>query len=114
MNIKALKNLVKTTHAQILYHRAKELNIRLFDNDSDLSNVQIFYLYFLELYSMLYSDLQMQEEYLSEEVIDDELRCEAYLLYKKINRKQKKQNTQHLPTPTGGADSLIFRRKTGK
>jgi len=113
MNISALKNLAKSTHAQILYHRAKELNIRLFNNDSDLTNVQIFFLYFLELYSSLYTDLQMQEEFISEDVIDDELRCEAYLLYKKVNRKQKVQS-QHLPVHTGGAGSLIFKRGKGK
>jgi hypothetical protein len=109
MNIIALKTLAKSTHAQILYHRAKDINIRLFNNDSDLSNVQIFYLYFLELYSMLYTDLQMQEEFISEDVINDELRCEAYLLYKKVNKKQK-VTSQHLSTHTGGAGSLIFKR----
>jgi len=109
MNHTALKNLARTIYAQILYHRAKELNIRLFENDSDLSNVQIFFLYYLELYSSLYTDLQMQEEYLNEDVINDELRCEAYLLFKKVNRKQK-TNSQHLPVHTGGAGSIIFKR----
>ena len=113
MNITALKNLAKSNHAQIVYHRAKEINIRLFENDSDLSNVQIYYLYFLELYSMLYMDLQMQEELISEDVINDELRCEAYLLYKKVNKKQK-VNSQKKPVHTGGAGSLIFKRGKGK
>jgi len=113
MNISALRNLAKSTNAQIYYHRAKELNIRLFNNDSDLSNIQIFYLYFLELYSSLYTDLHMQEEYINEDVIDDELRVEAYLLFKKVNRKQKTAS-KNLPTHTGGAGSLIFKRGKGK
>jgi hypothetical protein len=114
MSLKALQVLARNNNSQLLYRNAKELGtLRLFNNDTDLSQIQITYLYYLSLYEMLYTDLQMQEEYLSEEVINDELRCEAYLLFKKVNRK-KKTNSQHLPTHTGGAGSLIFKRGKGK
>ena len=43
------------------------------------------------------------------DVINDELRVEAYLLYKKVN-KNKKIDSKRIPTNTGGAGSLIFKR----
>ena len=93
MNYKLLKKLTRSSKWQVLYNRAKELGtLRLFKNDIDLTKVQIWMLYFLEMYNSLYMDLAMNEEYISEEVISDDLRCEAYLLYKKV--KNKKGNKQ--------------------
>jgi len=106
-----LQNLAKSNPWQILYHRAKEINIRLFNNETDFSNVQITFLYYLELFSMLYQDLHMEEEYLSEQVIDDPLRCEAYLLYRRINKKTKKNKSNKKPIiDNAGEGSLIFTR----
>lgn len=113
MNIDSLQNLAKSNEAQITYHRAKELSsLQLFENNKDLSRIQILYLYYLELYSMLYQDLQMQEEYLTEEIIHDSLRCEAYLLYRKIykNNKNKKSSTK-TAIDNAGQGTLIFKRK---
>ena len=91
MNYKLLKKLTRSNKWQFLYNRAKELGtLRLFKNDTDLTKIQIWMLYFLEMYSSLYSDLSMNEDYISEEVIEDDLRCEAYLLYRRT--KNKKEN----------------------
>jgi hypothetical protein len=110
MYIEYLQKLCRSNITQILYHRTKEMgSLQLFDNNKDLSYLQVLYLYYCELYASLYTDLSMGEEFISEDVIKDSLRTEAYLLYKKVNRKNKK-NSQHLPTHTGGAGSLIFKR----
>jgi len=91
MNFKLLQKLARSNKWQILYNRAKELGtLRLFKNDMDLTKIQIWMLYFLEMYSSLYTDLAMNEDFISEEVIQDDLRCEAYLLYRK--EKNKKEN----------------------
>lgn len=91
MNFKLLQKLSRSNKWQILYNRAKELGtLRLFKNDIDLTKIQIWMLYFLEMYSSLYTDLAMNEDYISEDVIEDDLRCEAYLLYRK--EKSKKEN----------------------
>jgi len=91
MNYKLLKKLTRSNKWQVLYNRAKELGtLRLFKNDIDLTKIQIWMLYFLEMYSSLYTDLAMNEEYISEDVIEDDLRTEAYLLYRK--QKGKKEN----------------------
>ena len=114
MNISSLQNLARSNNAQITYHRAKELGtLRIFKNDIDLSQIQIMYLYYLELYSMLYQDLQLNEPYISEEVIEDSLRLEAYLLYRKINKKNKNQksNTKSV-IDNAGAGALIFKKKS--
>ena len=47
----------------------------------------------MEMYNSLYTDLAMNEKYISEDVIADDLRCEAYLLYKK--EQSKKQKTKN-------------------
>lgn len=91
MNHKLLKKLARSNRWQILYNRCKELGtLRLFKNDIDLGNHQIWILYYSEMYSSLYTDLAMNEEYISEEVIEDDLRCEAYLLYRKEKNKKDK------------------------
>lgn len=93
MNFKLLKKLARSNEWQLLYSRAKELGtLRLFKNDMDFTKVQLWMLYFLEMYSSLYLDLAMKENYISEEVIEDDLRCEAYLLYKKKEKGKEKSN----------------------
>ena len=95
MNFKLLQKLSRSNKWQILYNRAKELGtLRLFKNDIDLTKIQIWMLYFLEMYSSLYTDLAMNEDFISEEVIEDDLRCEAYLLYRK--EKNKKENKRKI------------------
>jgi hypothetical protein len=86
-----LQTLARSNNAQTIYRHAKEIGtLRLFNNDTDFSHIQILYLYYLSLYESLYTDLSMGEEFISQEVIEDSLRVEAYLLYKRVNRKNKK------------------------
>ena len=58
--IKRLKKLARSGQWQLLYNRAKEIsNLKLFDNAGDLSLIQSYFLYYLELYSSLYGDLYL-------------------------------------------------------
>lgn len=84
-----LRTLAKSNYYQILYNRAKELNISLFENKSDFSLIQVNFFSWLEAYSSLFTDLALGEEYLDKDVINDELRVEAYFLLKKKKRKEK-------------------------
>ena len=108
----ALQTLARSNTAQTIYRHTKEIgSLRLFNNDTDLSHLQILYLYYLSLYESLYTDLSMGEEFISEQVIEDDLRVEAYLLYRKVNRKNKqKPNNKKSVIDNGGEGSLIFRR----
>lgn len=118
MNFKALKILARSNRWQILYQRAKEIGtLKLFNNDSDLASDQIWMLFFLEMFSGLYLDLAMKEKNISEEVIKDDLRVEAYLLWKK-EKKDKKSGEGSTDTITNknlsGIPSVVFKRKPKK
>ena len=114
MNFKALKRIARSNKYQILYQRAKEIGtLKLFDNDTDLTNVQIWMLFFLEQYSGLYLDLAMKEDNISEEVIKDDLRVEGYLLWKKTKKDKKSGNEldSKLKENLSGLPSIVFKRK---
>jgi hypothetical protein len=87
-----IRKLAQSNKYQALYMRAKDLqNFCLFKNNTDLSYLQSLFLDWLEIYHSLYRDLAMEEEHISPEVIEDELRAEAYLFWK-ANKKTKKQD----------------------
>ncbi len=114
MNLVALKKIAKSDSWQILYHRAKEIGtLKLFRNASDLSGVQIFFLYLLEMYTILYQDLSEGRDYISEDVINDDIRTEAYLLLRKElrDKKQNKNSKKREVKSTGDNPSVIFREK---
>jgi hypothetical protein len=113
MNLQLLKKLARSSEAQILYSRAKELRLRLFDNESDFSKLQIWYLYFLELYHMLYQELQAKEDFLTEEVLEDDIRTEAYLMLRKEknDKKSSSTKTKNIVNSTIGKGSVIFKRR---
>ena len=93
MKIKLLKNLAKSDKYQILYNRAKDLGtISLFKNQFDFTKIQIFFLYYLELYASLYRDLSSHEPYISQEVIDDDIRCEAYVFWRSVKKYQEEKD----------------------
>jgi hypothetical protein len=116
MNIEHLQKLARSHYAQIYYNRAKEIGtLHLFENDKDLSKIQIMYLYYLEIYGVLFNDLNLQEKYISEAVIEDDIRTEAYLLYRKEKRLKKSEDeTQKHIDSNYGEGSIVFRRKSGK
>lgn len=103
-----LRELARDEYWQTLYSRAKELNLKLFNNDSDLSKLQIVFLQFLELYSSLYTDLAMKESLISEEIIADDIRCDAYLTYKRKHRNEDKTKIDERKINTKGIPSISF------
>lgn len=111
-----LRKLARKNKYQLLYARAKDLgNMRLFENTTDFSAIQLLFLNWLEIYNSLYNDLVTNEEYLSEEVIEDDLRTDAYLLYRAEKRKQKqdKKSTKEEIREAVDKDvpSVIFTKK---
>lgn len=118
MYIDTLQKLARSNEWQLIYRHSKEIgSFRLFKNDSDLSKIQITFLYFLSLYNMLYQDLNEKADYLTEEIIKDTLRVEAYLLLRKElkQKKNKSPKQKNVVDSNLGEGSLIFnKRKTGK
>jgi len=114
MDFTILKKLAKSDKYQILYNRAKEIGtLKLFSNDSDLSGIQLWFLYLLQMYNILYQDLAEDRDYISEEVIADDIRTEAYLLLRKqIKNKKNKINPSKKEVNTSGEiPGIIFRGK---
>lgn len=111
-----LRKLAGSRQWIMIYLRAKEIgSIHLFDNTTDFSHIQLIFLQYLELYSNLYNDLAMGEEFLIEETIQDELRANAYLAYKtkkKEEAKFNKENKQEENSPS--KDRIVFLRRNKK
>ena len=104
-----LRKVAKSHDYQFLYSKSKsDGTIKLFRNDLDLSYLQMTFLQWLEIYSILYSDLNKKEKFISQEVIDDEIRTDAYLLYKSKN-KNIDTNKSQIDT-NGTLPSIVFKR----
>lgn len=87
-----LRKLARSEKWLTLYVRAKEMDgIKLFKNERDFTPLQIRFLRWLEIYHSLYIDLAMKEPYISEEIIEDDIYCDAYLLWKSKNEDKKEE-----------------------
>lgn len=86
-----LRIIAKSSYWQDLYRSSKDINgIRLFDNESNFSGLQIIFLNWIRVYGLLYEELSNQEwDNLTEDVINDFDRCDAFLYWrsKQIERK---------------------------
>lgn len=93
-----LRKLARSHYWQSLYNSSKSLNgVKLFENDSNFSGLQVQFLNWLRIYDMLYDELhKFESPYLTEKVIEDNDRCDAYLYYrrKNIERDWKKHREE--------------------
>ena len=103
---KILRKLARSDRYQLLYIKAKDLNgIRLFKNKMDFSWIQIIFLMWLEIYHSLYQDLATGTDYLNKSVIIDDVRCDAFLLYRRRTKDLKDKKTKNI----SNKDSVIFK-----
>jgi hypothetical protein len=112
-----LRTLAKSYYWQALYHRVKDLSgsVCLFNNKIDFTNLQLRFLQHLEIISGLYMDLLSGEDLITEEVINDWIRAEAYLLYKKNKKDERKvDNIPNGVTPSDGRDKIVFLNRNKK
>lgn len=104
-----IRKMARSFYYQSLYASAKDVSfIKLFDNNDNISGIQVMFLSWVRVYNMLYKELNEQEWLnLDEEVIEDNVRCDAFLHWRakqiqkelivhkdemrKMNRKNKKQ-----------------------
>ncbi|RLJ03026.1 MAG: hypothetical protein DRP14_05375 [Candidatus Aenigmatarchaeota archaeon] len=73
------------------------MGLNLFVNDRDFTPYQLIFLHWLQIYENLYQDLSLKELYMDEDVIENDILTDAYLLWKskykaKEEKKNKKQN----------------------
>ena len=81
---KKLRKLAKSLYWQNLYSISKNNSgIHLFENVNNFSTLQLRFIYWLSIYAKLYEELDtFANELLTEQVIDDFDRTDAYLIYK--------------------------------
>jgi hypothetical protein len=107
----ALRTLARSAKWQIIYARSKETSgIQLFTNVTDLSAIQVSFLQWLEIYHSLETDLAMKEKFISRDVIENDVRCDAYLYCRsmfKNNDKLTPKAGYELPPET---PSMVFKR----
>lgn len=79
---KQIRKLACSSAWQKLYEASKNNSgIQLFENNCNFSAIQLRFLYWCNVYNMLYSELMTKEDkFLSEKVIEDMDRCDAYLI----------------------------------
>ena len=115
---KYLRKMARSNYWQRIYRSSKKLNnISLFENSNNFSGIQALFLYWLEVYDALYSDICTKEyDILDEEIINDDIRCDAFIYWRKKqidkeNVKNKNESKTHKPRKKGstkGQDFPIF------
>lgn len=111
-----VRKLAKTNKYQMRYALAKELHFKLFENESDWSNLQMVFLNNLIFYSNLYMDIALKE--VDEIVTTNEIYEDAWMYYKhnkKPKEEVKSDNTlpkqqQTRETKTGETFHWVFKR----
>lgn len=118
--MKIVRRLAKGNYYQAIYKQAKEINLKIFVNEYDLTDIQIHFLTYLSFYSNLYTDCTMGE--VSELVFEDEIYEDAYFAYKiknlsgemkevlpKITQKSAFEYTEKI-----GESSWVFKKDRKK
>ena len=90
MDISLLRQLAKSQQYQDLYILCKELHLKFFKNDYDLSYLQIIFLKYVSFYYSIIMDISLGE--VGERVLENEIYEDSYSLYK--NKKDKKSYKQ--------------------
>ena len=91
-----IRRLAKCNYYQTIYSQEKNLGMRLFRNESDLTYAQIVFLNHLAFYSALNMDYFMGE--VDDRVFESEIREDAYMYFRKQNKQKSRDN---IKTPTG-------------
>jgi hypothetical protein len=85
---KYIRKLARSIKYQNLYTNSSDLGFKMFKNNGNLTDIQNAFLYWCSVYNSLYEDLAMQEDYINKDIIESDIRTDAYLLYRKKKREQ--------------------------
>jgi len=101
---KQIRKLARSYYYQNLYSASKDLSsLQLFDNNFNFSGLQIYFIFWVQVYAMLFEELaQKKWKWLDDEVIDNDERCDAFLYWRKqeneteLRKLQQKNNVGNL------------------
>ena len=85
--VNLIRELAKSSYWQSIYSSAKEVRLKIFENDIDLTEFQVLFLNYLAFYSSLNLDVSMGD--VENFVLDNFIYEDAYMLYK----REKKYKT---------------------
>ncbi len=106
---KILKALAKSNKYQTLFAFAKESNIHLFNNITDYTNLQIYFINLLGSYYNIYVDIALQD--VDEIVLTDDIYEEAYLYYKmKQKNKEFDKIKDNQPNKAQSGFTWVFKK----
>jgi hypothetical protein len=107
--ISIIRKLARSPYYQNIYQAFKESgSINLFDNNKNYSGLQSLFIYWVRAYDLLYTEMAQREwKHLSEEVIENDIRCDAFLYWRGLQRDQElekskqtqKKNNLHFTNP---------------
>ena len=104
----ALRTLARSPYWQVVYSRSKEVfNISLFENKIDFTPLQIAFLQWLEVYHSLEIDLASKKELVSREIIDDDIRCDAYLHWRQLTENKSEKEVSALKVDSEATDGSV-------
>jgi len=110
--LSVLRKLAKTDYYQSMYASAKELGLQLFDNSTDLTKVQLWFLSYMSMYNSINMDIALGE--ISDRVLENEVYEDAYMVYKKkqFTKDMKTHKQQNAVAPEKGSpsSSWVFKR----
>jgi hypothetical protein len=86
-----IRRLARSSHYQSLYRSAKDIGtLQLFENQSNFSGLQSLFLFWLSVYESLFTDLAQKEwRYLDEDVINNDVRCDAFIYWRSKAREDE-------------------------
>lgn len=107
--ITQIRHLARSSYYQNIYQAFKESgSINLFDNNKNYSGLQSLFIYWVRAYDLLYTEMAQREwKHLSEEVIENDIRCDAFLYWRGLQKDQElekskqtqKKNNLHFTNP---------------
>jgi len=106
---KITSKLAKSNYYQTIYGNSKDIGIKLFKNDRDLTKLQVFFLNELSKYQSLFLDITLGE--VDEIVLKDKIYEDAYLYYKRKKRVKQEDFKNVQQQPPKNSFQWIFRRK---
>jgi len=112
---KTARELSSKNYYQVIYTNAKEIGLRIFENTIDLTEIQIYFLNYLNFYSNLNTDIALGD--VNEIVRDNFIFEDAYTLFKYKNKKPKFSTTPETKPNKSGKETVrttsqfVFRRK---
>ncbi len=91
-----IRFLARKNYFQEIYSSSQKCSgIQLFENTNNFSGIQYLMLYWIRVYQMLYNELfSLEWENLDEEVIKDNIRCDAFLFYRRKEQEKRIRKNQ--------------------